>query len=53
MGVMQALLPIWAELHGAQRGAAIGRSARQGLYLCAFATVLGMAVLLFPGALLD
>jgi MATE family multidrug resistance protein len=52
MGVMQALLPVWAELHGAQRTAEIGRSARQALYLCALATVLGMAVLLFPGALL-
>ena len=52
MGVMQALLPVWAELHGAQRRADIGRSARQGLYLCAAATALGMWVLLQPDALL-
>ncbi len=52
MGVMQSLLPIWAELHGAQRTAEVGRSARQALYLCALATAGGMAVLLFPGPLL-
>ncbi len=52
MGVMQALLPVWSELHGARRTLEVGRSARQALYLCALATVGGMAVLLFPGALL-
>ena len=34
MGVMQALLPIWAELHGAS-AARVGRSVRQALYLAA------------------
>ena len=53
MGVMQALLPVWAELHGAQRTFDVGRSARQALYLCALATLPGMAVLLFPGPLLQ
>ena len=53
MGVMQSLLPVWAELHGAGRTAEVGRSARQSLYLCALATVPGMAILLFPGALLS
>lgn len=52
MGVLQALLPIWAEQRGAQETAAVGRSLRQALYLCAGACVLGMAVLLFPGPVL-
>ncbi len=52
LGVLQALLPVWAELHGAQRTAEVGRSVRQSLYLCAFAIGLGMAILLFPAALL-
>ena len=52
MGVLQGLLPIWAELHGAGRGTEVGRSVRQSLYLCAIAVVLGMAILLNPGALL-
>ena len=53
MGVLQALLPIWAELHGARRTGDVGRSLRQALYLCGIAMVLGMAVLLMPGALLE
>jgi MATE family multidrug resistance protein len=53
MGVLQALLPVWAELHGAQRTAEVGRSVRQSLYLCGMAIVLGMAVLLFPAPMLD
>ena len=53
MGVMQSLLPVWAELHGAARTAEVGQSARQSLYLCALATLPGMAILLFPGALLS
>lgn len=52
MGVIQALLPVWAELHGARRFAEVGRSLRQALYLCALTIVAGMAALLFPGALL-
>ncbi len=52
MGGLQALLPIWAELHGAGRINEIGRSVRQSLYLCAAAVVLGMAVLLTPGPFL-
>jgi MATE family multidrug resistance protein len=53
MGVMQALLPVWAELHGARRSADVGRAARQSLYLCAAISAIGMALLLFPGPLLD
>ncbi|MDP9908208.1 MATE family multidrug resistance protein [Variovorax boronicumulans] len=52
MGVLQALLPVWAELHGANRGSEIGRSVRQSLYLAAIAVVVGMTVLLLPGAAL-
>ena len=53
MGSMQALLPIWAELHGARRGAELGRSVRQALYLVALASLAGVLGLLFPNALLQ
>jgi MATE family multidrug resistance protein len=53
MGVLQALLPIWAELHGAQRAPELGRSVRQALYLGALAMAAGVLALLFPGALLQ
>ncbi|MGH8822182.1 MAG: MATE family efflux transporter, partial [Rhodoferax sp.] len=52
MGVMQALLPIWAEQHGARRLADVGRSLRQSLYLCAIAILVGMTALLSPDAVL-
>ena len=52
MGVVQALLPVWAELLGAGRHAAIGKSLRQSLYLTGFMALVGMTVLLFPDALL-
>lgn len=48
IGIVQALLPIWAELHGARQPAALGPSLRQSLYLCIFLTLAGMAALLFP-----
>lgn len=53
MGVLQALLPIWAEHHGRGEPAHIGRSFRQALYLAATATLLGVAVLMAPGVLLE
>jgi MATE family multidrug resistance protein len=53
MGVLQALLPIWAELHGAGRRAQVGRSVRQALYLAVLASVAGVLGLLFPNALLQ
>ncbi len=53
MGMLQALLPVWAELHGAGRQAAIGQSVRQALYLCAFTMAVGMVALFFPGPLLN
>ena len=53
MGMLQALLPVWAELHGAQRHVEVGRSVRQALYLCAFTAGIGMWALLCPGPLLN
>lgn len=53
MGVLQALLPTWAELHGGGRQQEVGRSVRQALYLCALTMVAGIAALLFPGAVLE
>lgn len=53
MGVLTSLLPIWAELHGADRKTDLGRSVRQALYLAALAAVVGVFGLLFPNALLQ
>jgi multidrug resistance protein, MATE family len=52
MGMLQALLPTWARLHGAKRHEDVGRSVRQALYLAAFALVVGAWALLFPEAIL-
>ena len=52
IGIVQALLPIWAEMRGARLEHEIGASLRQSLYLCAVITLCGTAVLLFPGPLL-
>lgn len=52
MTVLQALLPVWAELQGAKRFVDLGQSVRQSLYLCTIACAIGLAVLLFPGPLL-
>lgn len=48
MGVLQALLPVWAELHGSRQSPALGRSVRQALYLCAFTALTGIIALLNP-----
>ncbi len=53
MGMLQALLPVWAELHGAQRYPEVGRSVRQALYLCTLTAAIGMWALLFPDFLLN
>jgi multidrug resistance protein, MATE family len=53
MGGLQALMPIWSELQGARQFAKIGASFRQALYVCLLAMVLGMAILLYPQAILD
>ncbi|MBD8049050.1 MATE family efflux transporter [Limnohabitans radicicola] len=47
-GLIQSLLPIWAELRGAGQYPQIGQSVRQGLYLAAGAGLLGIMVLCFP-----
>jgi MATE family multidrug resistance protein len=52
MGVLQALLPTWAELHGAQQHHELGRSVRQALYLALLGMCVGAIALLFPGQLL-
>ncbi|KQP35312.1 MATE family efflux transporter [Pseudorhodoferax sp. Leaf274] len=52
MGVLQALLPIWAELRGGGRAAEIGRSVRQSLYLAGACAALGCCALLAPAPLL-
>ena len=52
MGILQALLPVWAELHGARKPTEVGPSVRQSLYLCLMTIALGMAALLSPGPLL-
>jgi multidrug resistance protein, MATE family len=53
MGVLQALLPVWAELHGAKRPQQLGFSLRQSLYLMLSLMTMGMVVLLQPAVLLD
>lgn len=53
IGVLQVLLPVWAELHGAERREEVGRSVRQALYLAGLAGAAGIVGLLFPGFLLD
>ncbi|MEJ5030809.1 MATE family efflux transporter [Comamonas sp. MYb69] len=52
MGLLQALMPIWSEMHGARRHADIGASLRQSLYICLAATLLGWAVLFNPAPIL-
>lgn len=52
IGVLQVLLPAWAELHGAGRKEDLGRSVRQSLYLAGLATVTGFVGLLASGPLL-
>lgn len=51
-GVFQALLPVWAELHGGKDGAKVGRALRQSLYLWMLASVAGVSVLLAPDPLM-
>ncbi|KAF1047163.1 MATE family efflux transporter [Xylophilus sp.] len=52
-GVVQGLLPVWAEMHGAGRPTEVGRAVRQALlYICVPAGVLGAAALLFPRPIL-
>ena len=52
IGIVQAPLPIWAELLGANKHHEMGRSLRQSLYLSGLITIVGMTALLLPGPLL-
>ena len=52
-GLMQALLPVWSELRGADQKKALGQSVRQALYLCTFVSVLGTLALCFPDPWLE
>ncbi|WP_298926305.1 MATE family efflux transporter [uncultured Ramlibacter sp.] len=51
-GVIQAQLPVWAELRGGARHTDVGRSFRQALYLALAAIAFGCTCLLLPGPLL-
>lgn len=52
LGVLQALLPVWAEQRGGGQTESMGRSLRQSLYLCGAVSLVGMAILLSPAAVL-
>jgi multidrug resistance protein, MATE family len=52
MSVMQALMPIYAELHGAKKPLALGSAFRQSLYLGLALMLLGMAVMMQSGWIL-
>ena len=52
-GMMQALLPVWAQLRGAEQFTELGRSVRQALYLCTAAIALGVLALIFPDPWLE
>jgi MATE family multidrug resistance protein len=53
MGVLQSLLPVWAEFKGARRFEQVGQSFRQALYLCAITILIGEAILLSPAVVLQ
>lgn len=53
LSVVQALLPLWAQMHGAQRPQDIGPSLRQALYLCGITAALGMAILFNCGPVFE
>lgn len=47
-GMLQSLLPVWAELRGAQQHHRIGPSVRQSLYIALLAFVTGFPCLFWP-----
>jgi multidrug resistance protein, MATE family len=53
MSVMQALMPIYSELHGAKKPMELGSAARQSMYLGAALMLLGMAVMMQAGFFLE
>lgn len=52
-GMLQALLPVWAQLRGGEQFAQVGRSVRQALYVCGAASALGIGALLYPDPWLE
>ncbi|GAB3365575.1 MULTISPECIES: MATE family efflux transporter [Giesbergeria] len=52
VGILQALLPVWAELRGARQNERLGPSFRQALYLGLLASALGAGLLQHPAPLL-
>jgi MATE family multidrug resistance protein len=52
MGILQALLPLWAELHGADQPRALGQSVRQAVYVWLLTSAIAVWLLLSPGPLL-
>ena len=52
-GLIQALLPVWAELRGAGKLKEIGQSVRQALYVAAGAGFMGILALCFPDPWLE
>lgn len=53
IGVVQSLLPMLAELFGADRWHDLGEHIKQAVYLCFGLTLAGMALMLWPGVLLS
>lgn len=53
MGIVQALMPVWAEMNGAGRHHELGKSFRQALYLCLATMAVGIALLLSPDGILN
>jgi multidrug resistance protein, MATE family len=49
MSVMQALMPIYSELHGAKKPLALGSAFRQSIYLALALMLFGMAVMMQSG----
>ncbi|TAG26235.1 MAG: MATE family efflux transporter [Burkholderiales bacterium] len=52
MSVMQALMPIYSELHGAKKPLELGSAFRQSAYLAMALMLLGMVVMMHSGFLL-
>lgn len=53
MSVMQALMPIYSELHGAKKPLELGSAFRQSHYLAAVLMIFGMAVMMQSGFFLS
>lgn len=53
LGVLQALLPFFAELHGAQKKAEIGQTFHQGIYIWLILCACGVILLLSPEYFLE